>query len=208
MISTLASGFQRVPNPEDAARDRETYTIYSLIMTHPPSSAPGATNERFLIADTTLPGHLKEDCVNPTKDREAEFLEVLVDLSLRKATPRHLRRTLAINKPYELLTAAEVSDFVDERASRSSSSKSRHERYRGVTDLFTLGDVYFNNHRTLALTSITAWCSNVCAWHEWLVFEKADSGGWQQLPWETCVTISSQELADRNIICDLRFIHR
>ena len=37
-ICTMASGFQAQPGSDDAARDKDVYAIYSLLMNHPPTA--------------------------------------------------------------------------------------------------------------------------------------------------------------------------
>jgi len=85
----------------------------------------------------------------------------------------------SIPKPYVLLTEDEVNAFMEERLIPRPNQKPRDERFRGVTDLFRLSDAYFHPRRTLALTQIQ-WCGGLCALMEWIVFEKRDTGKWEQ----------------------------
>ena len=64
------------------------------------------------------------------------------------------------------------------------------ERFRGVTDVFTLSDVYFNGRQTLALTAIASWCGGLCALYQWRVLEKVAEGKWEERPWVGCMTIA------------------
>jgi hypothetical protein len=66
-----------------------------------------------------------------------------------------------IRKPYLLLGADEVSAFM-EVLGPIPEAKLRDERFRGVTDLFTLSEVYFNQRQTLAPTAISSWCGGLC----------------------------------------------
>jgi hypothetical protein len=68
------------------------------------------------------------------------------------------------------------------------------ERFRGVTDLFTLSDVYFNPARTLALTAISTWCGGLCALYQWNVFEKVGPDRWEERGWVRCITIAAKRL--------------
>jgi len=52
------------------------------------------------------------------------------------------------------------------------------DRFKDVADLFRLGDVYFNQNRTLALTFFSSWCGRLCALWQRRVFEKLESGAW------------------------------
>jgi hypothetical protein len=185
LTCALALGFQA-----DADRDKDVYAIYSLMLTNPYTSNGPDDNARYLIAATTGPGVPKDPCVRPPKQREAEFREVLADFEKRKATPRQLQRDLSIQKPYILLSAAEIKAFMDARDNFHRLPEASDERSRGVADLFTLTDVYFNPHRTLALTAIASWCGNLCAADRWKVFEKVAAGRWQELDWTACATMA------------------
>jgi hypothetical protein len=179
------------------------------LLTNPRTSHAGdkSDNERYLIAPTTVPGYPRVPCVQPPKDREADFAEVLADydrrvspmsISLfpnapfggvgRNATPWQLKPMFSIPKPYVLLSEDEVKAFIDERLPIRRDTV-RDERFRGVTDLFRLTDVYFNPRRTLALTQISTWCGGLCGLMEWKVFEKVD-GKWEPRQWVVCGTIS------------------
>ena len=188
---TIALAFQQA-NPPDPDREKDVYALYSLMLTNPRTSHGPDNNPRYLIAATTAPGTPSEPCVRPPKDREADFREVLEDFESRKATPRQLKRELSIPKPYVLLTPGEVKAFVDERALGNPTGRS-DERFGGVTDLITLTDVYFNPRRTLALTAISTWCGGLCAYYQWKVFEKLESGKWEERNWATCMTMAKLE---------------
>jgi hypothetical protein len=181
----IAFGYQ-----QDAERDKDVYLIYSLMLTNPQTSHGPDNNARYLIAATTGPGVPKDPCVRPPKERETEFREVLADFEHRKAAPRQLRRDLSIQKPYLLLSADEVKAFTDARDSFHAPPQVPDERFRDVADVFTLTDVYFNPHRTLALTAIGRWCGNLCGLWQWKVFEKLDTGRWQELDWTACATMA------------------
>ncbi|HLK64694.1 MAG TPA: hypothetical protein VKU19_14715 [Bryobacteraceae bacterium] len=180
-LMALACGalaFQDSASAQD--REKDVYRIYSLLMTNPQTSHGPDNNPRFLIAVTTrspLPG---EPCVRP-REREAEFQEVLADFQARKATARTLQRQLMISKPYVLLSEDQVNAF---------RNKQNVPEFQGVTDVFTLGDVYFSKNGRLALTGISSWCGGLCALELWKVLTKLPSGEWQELPWVTCTSIA------------------
>lgn len=195
MICMTASGFQREANSTDSDREKDVYAIYSLMLTNPQTSHGPDDNERYLIATTTAPGVPREPCVRPPKerkDREADFREVLADFERSEARPRQLRRALSIQKPYVLLSADEVREFQEARSLIKNRPGSTDERFRGVTDLFTLSDVYFNQRRTLALTAISSWCGNLCGLYQWKVFERLETGKWEDTHWPACFTIAKK----------------
>ena len=177
----VASGFQPQTGSTDPDREKDVYAIYSLMLTNPRTSHGPYDSERLLIAKATRQASVQILCMRPPKEREPEFREALADYERRKATPRDIRPLLAISKPYELLTADEVNAFIADPASG---------RFRGVSDYFTLGDVYFNRAGTLALTAFSSWCGGLCGQSEWRVFEKADTGKWVELRWGLCLAIA------------------
>src|SRR5207249_7916435 len=83
------------------------------------------------------------------------------------------------------LSAAEVGEFHREHSTRPRPESSI-ERFRDVSDLITLSDVYFNRRGTLALTAISTWCGPLCASYLWKVFDKLDNGKWEERRWIMC----------------------
>jgi hypothetical protein len=188
LIGASAEGFQQ-DRSLDVDREKEVYAIYSLMLTNPQTSHGPYTSERFLIASATGPGLPKDPCVRPPKERDGDFQEVLADFESRKATPRQLKQAFSLGKPYLLLSPEEVQDFIAARRP-TPGRKATDERFRGISDLITLSDVYFNRSGTLALTAISTFCGGLCGRSQWKVFEKVDSGRWEELPWATCVTVA------------------
>jgi hypothetical protein len=193
-ICTIAPGFQKEGNPPDAVREKDVYAIYSLMLSNPNTSHGPYQSERYLIAGTTVPGIPEQPCVSPPKERAAEFRDVLVDYERRKTTMRDLKPALSIAKPYVLLDANEVNEFIKERSFSAPGKTVPAPQFQGVTDLFRLSDVYFNRRGTLALTAISAYCGSLCGFHQWKVFEKRATGKWEELPWDACYAIA--EISD------------
>jgi hypothetical protein len=189
MTCAFAQGFQQDTPSADSEREKDVYAIYSLMLTNPSTSHGPYTSDRLLIARTTGPGVPQEPCVRPTKEREADFREILADYGSRKATPRQLKQAFSISKPYLLLSPDEVKDFISARFSMPNPGAT-DERFRGVSDVITLSDVYFNQRGTLALTAISTWCGGLCASYQWKVFEKVDGGKWEERDWITCMTVA------------------
>ena len=184
-----APGFQESQGSTDSGRNSDIYVIYSLMLTNAQTSHGSNNNERYLIANRTAPAHPPDPCVNPPKEREDDFREVLADYELRKGNARDLKPWFSIPKPYLLLTAEEVKAFRTDR-SLTPEPRVRDERFRGATDLFTLSDVYFNKRHTLALTAISTWCGSLCALYQWKVFEKVGADKWEERQWVGCITVA------------------
>jgi hypothetical protein len=199
-ICTTAHGFQQNTRSADSDREKDVYAIYSQMLTNLTTSHGPYTSDRYLIAVTTSPGRPEVPCVRPPKEREAEFQEVLADFESRKAKPRQLTQSFSISKPYALLTPDEVKDFISTRFPRPIVG-TNDERFRGVSDLITLSDVYFNQRGTLALTAISTWCGGLCASYQWKVFEKADRGQWEERRWVSCMTVAEVKARKHDRSC-------
>jgi hypothetical protein len=115
------------------------------------------------------------------------------DYEQRKATPRELKPALSISKPYVLLSADEAKTFIESRMPKPGK-EAPIERFKGVTDLFTLSDVYFNKRGTLALTGISTFCGGLCGLFQWKVFERLGSGMWEERRWTTCTAIANNSV--------------
>lgn len=187
---TFANGFQQGTDSAESEKEKDVYAIYSLILTNPRTSHGPDNNQRYLIAATTVPGIPKDPCVRPPKEREVDFREVLVDFENRKSTPRELKPALSLSNPYVLLSANEAAEFMKERSLGRTAQTVPNPRFQGVTDVFSLSDVYFNQRRTLALTFISTWCGGLCGLLQWRVFEKLDTGTWKERPWTNCTTMA------------------
>jgi hypothetical protein len=189
LLGAMPQGHPQEISYADFDRVKDAYAIYSTLLTNPRTSHGADDNERYLIAPTTVPGYPQIPCVQPPKEREADFAEVLSDYNRRKATQLPLKPMFSVPKPYLILTDDEVKAFIEERGMPRRGQKPPDERFRGVTDLFRLTDVYFNPRRTLALTAISTFCGGLCGLIEWKVFEKVD-GKWEPRQWVVCGTIS------------------
>ena len=191
LLSAVLYGFQQ--SAASVEIDKDAYAIYSLMLTNPKTSHGPDTNPRYLIADTTVPGVPETPCVAPPADRRGDFQEVLADYAKRKKTPRVLKRALSIRKPYVLLNAVEAEAFAKSRMQPqvpTDPPQVADDQFKDVADLFRLGDVYFNQDRTLALTSVSSWCGGLCGLWRWRVFEKLESGAWVERDWVGCSTIA------------------
>ena len=181
-----ANAFQPQAGSADPEREKDVYAIYSLMLTNPRTSHGVDNNERLLIGMNTKPPSVQLSCMRSPKDKEAEFREVLADYEHRKTIPRQLKPPLSVPKPYMLLTDDEVRAFSEERLRPFAQ---QDDRFRGVSDYFTLSDVYFNQAGTLALTALSSWCGGLCAQSQWRVFEKADNDRCVERQWGLCATI-------------------
>lgn len=184
-LCTLTHGFQQEGGSAVSAQEKDVYSIYSLMLTNPQTSHGPDNNERYLIAMFTAPTY-PEPCL-PT-ERDADRREMCTDYEQRKATPRQLKPTFSISKPYVLLSTDEAKTFIQFlNQSRIKPGQVPIERFKGVTDLFTLSDVYFNKRGTLALTGISTSCGFNCGLFQWKVFERLSSGKWEERSTSTAI---------------------
>jgi len=102
---------------------------------------------------------------------------------------------LSIPKPYELLNADDVREFEEIHSLPRTRFPypNPKELRRKTTDLFWLGDAYFNHAHTLALTAISTYCGGLCGRMNWKIFEKSSTGRWEDRPWVFCRAIARNE---------------
>jgi hypothetical protein len=190
LLSCSLYGFQQDTDQADAAREKDAYASYSLMLMDAPTSHGPDNNERYLIAEQTATQWPTQPCITPPASRKKEFGEVLADYERRKTTARPLKRALSIRKPYLFLDAEQVRALMGERALTRNVPEPTSELFQGVTDIFTLSDVYFNAGRTLALTAMSSWCGSLCGRWQWRVFEKSATGEWEERRWIGCFTMA------------------
>lgn len=189
-LCAVAHAFQQGVASAVSEREKDVYSIYSLMLTNPQTSHGADNNERYLIRMFTAPTSPQEPCVRPPTEREADFQEMRTDYEQRKATPRQLKPEFSISKPYVLLSVDQAETFIESRMPKPGHQPPI-ERFQGVTDLFTLSDVYFSKRGTLALTGISTFCGGLCGLFQWKVFEKLESGQWEERRWITCTAMAN-----------------
>lgn len=167
-----ANAFQPQAGSADPEREKDVYAIYSLMLTNPRTSHGVDNNERLLIGMNTKPPSVQLSCMRSPKDKKAEFREVLAGLRTPQDHTASTETAALGPQPYMLLTDDEVRALSEERLRPFAQ---QDDRFRGVSDYFTLSDVYFNQAGTLALTALSSWCGGLCAQSQWRVFEKADN---------------------------------
>jgi hypothetical protein len=179
----------KTPPPVPADQRADVYSVYSTLLGRPSLSHPN-TNGRFVIkAATELPAPAQEPagCIAVPGPYRARFQEILEDFETRKTQRYRLDRALTIVKAYDLVDEAGAKEFIELREHMSSSPDSR---FAGAVDLITLGNVYFDRHRTLAMVHMSAWCGNLCGFWRWRILERQGPDHWEDRPWVRCVTIS------------------
>jgi len=159
-------------------------------MTNPRTSHGPDDNPRYLIAATTRVEQ-RQPCVNAPPSHAGDLAEALADFEARRAKPRALKPSLSLPKRYELLTDADVKAFEAERDWPKPQIRDGDPRFKGITDVFTLSDVYFSKNGRIALTALSSWCGGLCGQHHWKVLEKLSTGEWRDQPsWVSCFTIA------------------
>ena len=191
VLCSALPGFQS-PDPAsvESIREKDVYAIYSLVLAKPNTSRGAHPDERYAIAATTRPAYPREQqpCVRPPKEREEDFRGVLTEYERSRSTTRELKSKFSLPKPYALLSASEVDQFLKQRSS-PRIGETAEPTLPDATFLFQLTDVYFNPDRTLAMTGISGLCGGLCGFFEWTVFEKLNTGKWERRNWVTCSTI-------------------
>ncbi len=179
------------PILQAADEHADIYSIYSLMMTNPTTSHGPSTDDVYLIAEMTRGAVPAEPCVRVPTPYEAGYQEILDEYHRRKDEPVKLERALNIAKPYELLNADDVSEYVAIHSGYLRiPDPNPKELLRKSTDLFYLGDVYFDKSHKLALTAISTYCGGLCGQMLWKMFEKSSTGQWEGRPWVACSAVA------------------
>ena len=192
IASSAACAFQQQGASADLDREADTYSIYSLLLTNPPTSHGPDNNEIYLIGGTTVPGIPAEPCVTVppgvSADRGQRMAEVLADYHARKDQRTALKPMFKIPKPYQILPTTGIAEF---EAVRSRLPQK-------VSDFSRLSDVYFDHNRTIALTQLSTWCGSLCGLFRWRVFEKSADGQWQERSWVSCISMAQRSHGSRD----------
>jgi len=128
-----------------------------------------------------------ERCFSIPPTHTAAWKEILAETHTRKNSPGTLERQFKIKTPYVILTAADLREIGDAIA---KGIRPPNPKFLGGRNLITLGDVYFNQKRTLALTSYSSVCGSLCGSGGNLIMEKGTDGKWQDRDWVSCHWIS------------------
>lgn len=162
---------------------QDSYAIYSLLLPGPlwKNLDPSQT-ERWAIAGTTVsaadinPALAPEAALQPPPDHPKWFADAVRDDNARKNQRLSLIRDFQVDRPYLLLTPAEVAEFQSARTSVDASAAQK-DKYSGIPGITFFSQVYFNPAHTGALVYMLDWCGNLCSQAEWIYLEK-QSGHW------------------------------
>lgn len=167
--------------PPDRAED--SYAIYSLLLPKGLiAQMSPSTNQRWAIGALTVnaqdinPALAPEAQLTPPKDNSKGFLEAVADYNRRKDERFLLTRDFQLNRPYDLLSPAEVEEFREARTAPhpGSSLQAKYSAYAGI---IYFSAVYFNPAKTAALVYRLDWCGSLCSQAQWVYLEK-HNGQW------------------------------
>lgn len=164
-------------------RLKDVYAIYSLLM-------PGAVftnmgpdkNQQWAIADTTItiddmsPALAPDAALRAPEFMKQSFREALGSFRILQHNHLPIIRAFHLDRPYVLLTDADVAAF---RTARSSATPDSDEaqKYSAYPGINFFSDVYFDTQRSAALVYRLDWCGSLCSQGEWIYLEKRD-GAW------------------------------
>jgi hypothetical protein len=176
--------------PKD--RSEDTYAVYSAVLAHPKLSHSNE-NRKYLIEDTTAvddasPGK----CLRVPEKYSAKVEENLAEYEQYKAERFQLERKLEVDRPYDLITQVEAKQVREFRMMPHLNGEQEPEKFRGAQDVITLGNVYFDKSRTVAIVRTGAWCGGLCGLWTWRALIK-ENGSWVEQPWAGCVSMAMVE---------------
>ena len=158
--------------PIAANRASDSYAIYSLLVPHVTNANPSSSREqRVAIADTTVniadvqPATEPESELEPAPGSDRSFQEALQDFRAHREESFQLQRRFKLDRPYELLNAAQAAEF--------------RKTVAGYASLTFFSEVYFNTAQTAALVYTGSVCATPCENAQWIYLEKRD-GQWSR----------------------------
>jgi hypothetical protein len=194
-LSSLLFGQEPKKVAEIVPADRrlDTYAVYSAVLAHPSLSHPD-NNQKYLVLELSGVPMEKNPatCTVVPVAHRAAFAELLQDRE-KYQTRFLLERAFRIAKPYDLISEAQAHQFTQLRLGGPTTDEV--ERFRGAVDLITLGNVYFDQKRTLAAVYTEAWCADLCGFWTWRFFIK-NEGDWVEQQWTTCITVATARQAN------------
>src|SRR5262245_28478834 len=188
-LSLSTAPQQRTDASERERRD-DTYAVYSTLLNDPVERGAYLIEAKTSSSMTIMMEFLLPRCVDVPWGYTAAWNEVLAEARTRKDSPGKIEAELKTNSPHVLLDETEVLALQNARAKGITPE---NPKLQSGGDLFTLGDVYFNQGRTLALTqlSVTTGSRLASTSTRWAVFEKGPDGKWTKLKWINCSYVTS-----------------
>ena len=183
VVMTLLAGSlvaEVKPIPKD--RSEDSYAVYSAVLASHPERDP-----KYLIEGTTgLRDSTPRTCVRVPANYAAKLDEVVADYVQHDAETFQLERKFEIDKPYELLSEADVKQFMHSRMlGRRTGDKEEPEKFRDAIHLLSFSNVYFDQAHTFAVVRTRSWCGGLCASWTWQALVK-ENGLWVEKPWGGC----------------------
>jgi hypothetical protein len=200
VLSVPASAYQQTTVTLDSERRQDIYAVYSAAFGNLDSrDSVNLRDGVYLIDAKTVPLQPQSPssppnvlsllrCFDIPQAYAPAWSEIQAELGMRKDSPGTIERVLKIQTPYVLLNVDEVREFQD---ALRRGFPAQNPKFQGGRSLITLGDVYFNQKRTLALTVIGIACGSLCGSGRNLIFEKDSNGRWEARPnWAPCAFAS------------------
>jgi hypothetical protein len=166
-----------------APDEADVYAVYSLVMPGVPfSQLPPSQAAQYAIAAETVaidqmnPAIPPDAQLRPPAENQRGFREALEDFYQREHQRALLEPRLKLDRPYRLLSPAEVSELRNALTGIDPGSELK-DKWAGYAGITFFSEVYFNAARTAALVYMSNWCASLCSNGQWLYLEKRD-GGW------------------------------
>lgn len=173
----------RTAGPTALERLADSYAIYSLLMPGEIfAKMDSSQNRQWAIAQMTInaedinPALAPEAALSAPENHPERFREAVADYNIKKFQRSALTRNFSLDRPYKLLTPAEVEELRSLRSTPMANS-SLQAKYSGYPGITYFSRVYFDSAGSAALVYMLDWCGNLCAQAEWIYLEKRD-GSW------------------------------
>ncbi|HEX4582382.1 MAG TPA: hypothetical protein VH139_09985 [Acidobacteriaceae bacterium] len=183
LLAFTTSSLAQQPPPANSPpiltnRASDSYAIYSLLLSGGTLRDTSPHREQHLaIADETVSfedmtsAAGPDGALEPPSESASAFQEVQQDFRTRRQERAQLEHRFKLDRPYTLVSANEVAEFLKGPQGAASSSAA------GYGNITRFSEVYFNTAQTAAMVYVDQVCATPCANGQWVYLEKRD-GQW------------------------------
>jgi len=167
-------------NPPEAYNVPEAYGVYAAIL--PSEWAWRVANAKKLIVRREIQTYCM--CLQPEGESKKVMDPAIADWLRLSQTKWLLQKNLQIEKPYEMVAAADIQSIFDQtKAGILDGWTAFNEKYPGSGGYIELSAVGFNNEKTVAIVYVGHHCGSLCGGGVFHVLQKTE-GKWQPLQWK------------------------
>lgn len=168
----------RAKSEPELYEDAEAYNIYAVLLPQDWTSRVAKASCLAIEQQTNRFPHEPSNstCIVLNEESKKDWQEVIDDYLKNNQFPRLLARKFPLEKPYELLTPAQVSAVITGKKAEDgwTALDMRCRNYGGLIELSAVG---FNRAKDRAIVYMGHWCGGLCGGGTHYFLEKKN-GKW------------------------------